>query len=147
MRLVQSILGALLVVSMLVALAGCGAPPMALADIPAPPEAAPLARGENALADTLASSLENALGQRGTLELKLYSVPAGLSWQQVDGFYATALASSDWRPADELRNESAALSTAGWTRGGLTSEQGLAVGYAPDVVGDGAFMIVALFSE
>jgi hypothetical protein len=147
MRIIRPLLSALLIAAALAALAGCGAPPMALADIPAPPEAAPLARGENALADTLASSLEGALGQRGTLELKLYSVPASLSWQQVDGFYAEKLAGSDWRPADELRNESAAISTAGWTRGGLASEQGLAVGYAPDALGGGAFMIVALFSE
>lgn len=147
MRLIPSLLHTLLVAVALLALAGCGAAPVALAELPVHPAAAPLERGSNTLADTIAGSLESSLAERGTVELQLYSVPDDVIWEEIDGFYTESLADSDWRPADELRQESEAITTAGWMRGGLASEQGLMVGYAPDALGDGAFLIVALFSE
>jgi hypothetical protein len=147
MRLIRSIFAALLTVVMLAALAGCGAPPVTFAEIPLHPALLPLERGANTLADTIATSLEKSLAERGSVELKLYSVPDTVIWEEIDGFYTEALADSDWKAADELRQESAAINTAGWTRGGRASEQGLVVGYAPDALGEGAFLIVALFSE
>lgn len=147
MRTVKSIFAALFVASLLVALAGCGAPPVTYAELPVHPEALPLERGANTLADTIADSLESSLAERGAVELKLYSVPDDVIWEEIDGFYSESLADSDWQAADELRQASEAITTTGWTRGGLASEQGLMVGYAPDMLGDGAFLIVALFSE
>ena len=147
MRLVKSILAALLVVGLLASLSGCGAPPVTYANIPVHPKVTPLERGANTLADTVAKSLEDSLAARGTVELKLYSVPDDVIWEEIDGFYTESLAEGDWKAADELRQETSVISTAGWTRSGLAKEQGLVVGYASDALGDGAFMIVALFSE
>lgn len=147
MSLVRSIFAVLTVAVLLAALAGCGAPPATFADIPLHPDATTLERGTNTLADALASSLEGSLGERGKVELKLYSVPDTVLWEEVDSFYAESLSDSDWKAADELRQESAAINITGWTRGSLASEQGLVVGYAPDTLGQGAFLIVALFSE
>jgi hypothetical protein len=147
MRLARTIFAALLTASLLVALAGCGAPPATFADIPVHPSLAPLERGANTLADTVATSLEGSLAERGKVELKLYSVPDTVLWEEIDGFYTEALTDSDWKAADDLRQESAVINTAGWKRGALASEQGLVVGYAPDALGEGAFLIVALFSE
>ena len=39
------------------------------------PDAVPLARGTNTLADSLADSLQSSLAKGGKVELKLYSVP------------------------------------------------------------------------
>jgi hypothetical protein len=147
MRLVKSIFTALFIAGLFVALAGCGASPATFAKIPLHPDAMPLARGSNTLADSIADALESSLSKGGKVEMKLYSVPNTVIWEEIDGFYTEALSDSDWKAADELRQESAAITTTGWTRGSLASEQGLLVGYAPDVSGDGAFLIVALFSE
>lgn len=147
MRLVRSIVYALTVASLLALLAACGGKPVAFTDLPQHPNAAPLERGVNGMADTLATTLESSLGERGTVELKLYSMPSDIAWEEVDSFYATSLAESDWKAAEELRQEGEMINTVGWTRGSLASEQGLVVGYAPNLLGDGAFLIVALFSE
>lgn len=147
MRPIRSLIAALIVAGLFVTLAGCGGSPVAIDAIPVLPEAAPLARGDNALADVVADTLESSLSERGTVELQLYSVPAGVSWDAIDSFYTTSLDGSDWAAADELRQESEAISTTGWTRGAFASEQGLVVGYAPDTLGQGSFLIVALFSE
>lgn len=147
MRFVRNVFVALLVVGLLGSLSGCGAPLVTFAELPIHPNLSPLERGENTLADTIATSLESSLAERGAVELKLYRVPDDVIWEELDGFYSESLAESDWKPADELRQESEALTTIGWTRGSLASEQGLMVGYAPDALGEGAFLIVALFSE
>jgi hypothetical protein len=147
MRLISSLLNALLVAVFLLALAGCGAPPVTFAELPMHPNVVPLERGANTLADSMAGSLESSLAERGSVELKLYSVPDTVIWEEIDSFYSEALADSDWKVADELRQENEAINTTGWMRGALSGEQGLMVGYAPDMLGEGAFLIVALFSE
>lgn len=146
MRLVRTF-AMLAVACMLAGLAGCGGSPVTFAELPVHPELAPLERGTNSLADTMADTLEGSMGESVSAELKLYSVPAELSWEELDSFYATSLAEGDWKAADELRQESDALNTVGWTRGSLASEQGLVVGYGPPMLGDDAFLIVMLFSE
>lgn len=146
MRFVKPIFAALLV-GLLITLAGCGTPPVTFAELPMHPAASPLERGSNTLADAVATAIESSLAERGTVELKLYNVPDTVIWEEIDGFYAESLSDSDWKVSDELRQESAAINTVGWTRGSLASEQGLVVGYAPDALGQGAFLIVALFSE
>jgi hypothetical protein len=147
MRLIRSMVATLIIVGLLTALAGCSSTPVTMAEIPVLTEASPMATGDNTFADSIASSLESSLSERGTVELHLYSVPNSVSWDTIDSFYTTSLAESDWKAANELRQESEVMNTTGWTRGGLASEQGLMVGYAPDTLGQGAFLIVALFSE
>jgi hypothetical protein len=146
MRIIKWTLTALLA-ALLVSLAGCSAAAIAFAELPVHPELTPMERGSNSVADAFASSLETSLAERGTVELQLYSVPNNVMWEEIDGFYSEALADSDWKPAAELQQESEAITTTGWMRGSFTSEQGLMVGYAPDMLGDGAFLLVALFSE
>jgi hypothetical protein len=138
---------AALLVVVLLALAGCASKPVTFAEMPVHPAVSPLERGANTLADAMADSLESSLAERGSVELKLYSVPDDVIWEEINSFYTESLADSDWKAADELRQESEAITTTGWMRGSLASEQGLMVGYAPDMLGDGAFLIVALFSE
>ncbi|NJM07370.1 hypothetical protein HC891_16065 [Candidatus Gracilibacteria bacterium] len=146
MQPIRSIV-AVLLAALLLTLVGCGAPPVTFAEVPVHPEMTPMERGSNSIADAFASSLETSLTERGTVELQLYSVPNAVMWEEIDGFYSSALAESDWKLAAELQQESAGINTTGWMRGSFASEQGLMVGYAPDMLGDGAFLIVALFSE
>lgn len=148
MRSIRALFAALFIAGVLVILTGCGGTPATMASIPVHPEAAPLERGSNSLADTFANSLESSLAERGTVELKLYTLSGLISWEEIDGFYTEALSESDWKPAEEMRQESAFINTIGWMRGSLAKEQGLLVGYAPDSVDEErAYLIVALFSE
>jgi hypothetical protein len=132
---------------MVIALTACGSTPVTYADIPLPTDITALAPGQNTLADTLNSSFSDALRSHGSVETKLYSVPATMTSEQVSAFYAEQLGKTDWKPSQELTQDSGAFKTVGWQRGGYASEQGLVVGYSADMLGDGAFMMVALFSE
>ena len=147
MRFTKSIFATLIMFGLLLSLSACGSKPVTFADLPAHPDAVPMERGTNSVADTVAASLESSLSERGKVELKLYSMPGTISWEEVDGFYEESLKESDWKAVADLRQESSIINTVGWTRGSFASEQGLVVGYAPNIVDDGAFLIVALFSE
>ena len=147
MNFARRMLGGLLAALLLVTLTACRGAPVTFAEIPIPPQVTPLARGENPLADTIGATLEDALRERGTVEMQLYAVPATFSWEQIAAFYADEMAGTDWRAAAELTQDTEAFKTAGYLRGSFASEQGLAVGYAPDLLGKGAFLMVALFSE
>jgi hypothetical protein len=82
------------------------------------------------------------------VETKPYALPDGASWNDVKGFYSDKLEGTDWKPAAELSDESTEeFKTIGWQRGPASSEQLLVVAYLPDLFGDGATLIVMLFSE
>jgi hypothetical protein len=133
---------------LLLSLAACGGQPVAFADLPMLPDAAPLEEGTNTIADSVSSSFKESLsGENVGVELKLYAVPAETSWEQIKTFYTDQLAATDWKSDERIAQDSDAFKTVGWTRGGLASEQGLAVGYGPDLLGEGAFLMVALISE
>ena len=66
-------------------------------------------------------------------EVKLYSVPAEVTWDQVKTFYTEKLGSGDWKSNDKMLQESEAFS---------------AIGYGPDVMGNGTpFLMVMLASR
>jgi hypothetical protein len=93
--------------------------------------------------------MEKAIADENiTLETKTYALPDDATWGDIKSFYSEKLAGTDWKSADELSDESAEeFKTIGWQRGPASSEQLLVVGYLPDLFGDGATLIVMLFSE
>lgn len=130
------------------ALVACGGgEPATMASLPAFPEATELQPGENAMADTVAESLKSSVGGNLRSEVKLYSLPAAATWDEVRAFYADALQGGDWQASAELDSSTEAINTAGWQRGSLSSEQVLILGYMPPLLGGGPVLIVSLFSE
>ena len=63
------------------------------------------------------------------------------------GFYGEALGGGDWKAAAELDSSTDTISTAGWQRGSLASEQVLVLGFVPPLLDEGPVLIVSLFSE
>jgi hypothetical protein len=143
----RSLLAAL-VVLVLLSLAACGTPPATLTDIAVFPGATPLEAGQNEMADTVSQAMIDSMSQENVKsEVKLYSVPAGVTWDEVKSFYTDQLSGTDWKADSDLSNESELFSAVGWTRGSLASEQALIVSHGADVTGSGAFLIVLLISE
>jgi hypothetical protein len=142
MKVVKLISAALLVALALVTVAACGAPPAAMSDIPVPPDSKPLEKGQNMFADAGIDAMQQALeAQQLKSEVKLYAVPAGMTWEQVKSFYTGKL-DTNWATSPELSNESSAFSAVGWTRG---RNQALVIGYGPDPLdsgGDGFVMVM-----
>lgn len=128
---------------------GGGGTPVSMSDIPVYDGATPTATGDDPLVDMVIESMEEAVaGENITMETKAYALPDGVTWSDVKGFYTDELEGTDWKSADELSDESVEeFKTIGWQRGGMSSEQLLVVGYLPDLFGDGATLIVMLFSE
>jgi hypothetical protein len=146
MKLLKFISAAILIVLTLGALAACGAPPVTMAEVPLMPQAGPLEKGKNPIADAASEAMDKALTSENLKsELKLYTVPADVTWDQVKAFYTEKLG-SDWKVSDQMTQESEAFSAMGWTRGG--ESQALVVGYGPDILGNGSpFLMVMLASK
>jgi hypothetical protein len=121
----------------LMLLVSCGAPPVAMADIPTPPNVAPLEKGQNVVADAAIDAMQQSLeGQQFKSDVKLYSIPADTQWDVVKSFYTDS---------SELSHESEAFSTSGWARG---NSQALVIGYGPDPLGEGDnFLMVMLATK
>jgi hypothetical protein len=147
MKALKLISAAVLLVLTLSSLAACGAPPVAMSDIPVLPQAAPLEKGKNPIADAASDAMDKALtGENLKSEFKLYSVPADVTWDQVKSFYTDKLSSGDWKSSDKLLQESEAFSAIGWTRSG--DQQALVIGYGPDILGNGTpFLMIMLASK
>jgi hypothetical protein len=148
MNLQKAVLRFVLCVLALVLLAACGTEPVSLSDIPVYPGVKPMERGQNAFADQMADAIKESSGKEDvSAELKLYTLPAGAAWSDVKSYYVDNLADGDWQTEQDLAEESDIFSSLGWTRGGGASEQALVVGHLADITGEGAFLIVMLFSE
>ncbi len=147
MKSLKLISAAVLIVLALGSLAACGAPPVTLADIPVHPQATTLEKGKNPIADAAIDAMDKAFtGENLKSEVKLYAVPADVTWAQVKSFYTEKLNSGDWKSSDKLLQESEAFSAIGWTRSG--DQQALVVGYGPDILGNGSpFLMVMLASK
>jgi hypothetical protein len=136
-----------IVLLLLVALAACGGEPVTFAQLPLHPQATPLEPGSHPMADTVADGFRQALsGGNVTMDVQLYSLPADASWETVRSFYETQVA-GDWKTEPALAQDTEFFKTIGWSRGSFASEQGLAVGYGPPLLGSPPFLMVALFSE
>ena len=135
---------------LLLALAcGGGGTPVAMSDVPVYTGATATTAGDDPLVDLVVESMEEvAAGENITMETKTYALPEGTTWDDIKSFYNNQLEGTDWKSSAELTDESTEeFQTIGWERGGAASEQLLVVGYLPDLFGDGAKLIVMLFSE
>lgn len=148
MKLHKTVLTFVLAALILLAVAGCGTEPVSISDIPVYPGAESMAPGQNEMADGLADVIQESSGGEGVnVDIKLYSLPADTTWEDIKSYYNGEMAGTDWKTEADLGNESEVFSTIGWSRGGGASEQALIVGYVADILGGDAFMIVGLFSE
>lgn len=143
----KSIPALLLALVLLIALTACGGEPVAFEELPVHPDAAPLEAGTHPMADTVADSFRQAIGQEGVqVDLQLYTLPAEVTWEEIQSFYAESL-EGDWKSEPRLAQDTSAFKTVGWARGAFAGEQGLAIGYGPPLLGSPPFLVVALFSE
>jgi hypothetical protein len=128
---------------------GGGGTPVPMSDIPIYDGATSTAAGDDPLVDLVVQSMEDAVaGENIAMETKTYALPEDASWDDIKSFYSDKLEGTDWKAAAELSDESTEeFKTIGWQRGGAASEQLLIVAYLPDLFGDGATMIIMLFSE
>jgi hypothetical protein len=128
---------------------GGGGTPVPMSDIPVYDGATPTAAGDDPMVDLVVESMEGAVaGENITMETNTYVLPDDATWSDVKSFYDNQLEGSDWESAAELSDDSLEeFKTIGWQRGGAASEQLLVVAFLPDLFGDGATLIVMLFSE
>ncbi|MCU0490300.1 MAG: hypothetical protein MUD01_01735 [Chloroflexaceae bacterium] len=147
MRSVRTILHALFALLVLVSLVGCGGQAATMSAIPIFPNTVPLQAGESKMADLFANTLTRMVGEKLKADVRMYSLPPKSSWDSINAFYAEQLNGTDWKSNSQLAQQNAAISIAGWTRGGFASEQVLMVGRGSDPLNGQAFLIVALFSE
>lgn len=88
---------------LLLSLAACGgSSAIGMSDVPAYPEATALVAGQDSIADTLLSNMEQdaalrgSMGVGGKIEQMAYRLPAGTSWAQVESFYKEKLEGDGW---------------------------------------------------
>jgi hypothetical protein len=126
----------------------CGTEPVTMTDVPVYPGAVPMEVGQSQMADELAGIIQDSAGGEGVgVEINLYSLSTDTAWEDIKSFYTRELDGTDWAVEEQLTTESEVISTIGWGRGRGASEQALIVGHVVDVLGEGAFMIIGLFSE
>lgn len=136
-----------LIALLLAALACGGSTPVTLSEIAVFPGAAEITEG-NIVADSIVESIKQTAGQDAVdVDVRTYTLPKGQEWAPVRDFYLQEMGSGDWKLAEDLVQETDFVSTYGWTRGGLSSEQAFAVAFSLDPLGGPPLLIVALFSE
>ena len=141
-------IASLSVLVLALALACGGGSPVSMSDVPVYDGASPTTAGDDPMVDMVIELMEeNIAGEEITMETKTFSLPDGTAWGDVKSFYNDKLEDTDWESAEELSNESDEFKSVGWQRGSLNNEQLLIVCYLPDLLSDGATMIVMLFSE
>jgi hypothetical protein len=127
---------------------GGSSDPADFGDLPTFSGATRIEPGANAFADLLADTMQSTAEEENTrTELRTYSVPDGVTWSEVEGFYTSELSDSDWELQSDLSQSNEFLSVAGWTRGSGGDEQALLIGFTADPLGGENFLILALLSE
>jgi hypothetical protein len=131
----------------LAALACGGSDPVTMEEITAYPGVSEIEDG-NIVAETLAESIRESAGSEAIdVEIRMYNLPEGTTWEDVRLFYTTETGTGDWSDAADLTQETEFVSTMGWTRGGLMSPQAFVVAYSIDPLGGPPILIQMLFSE
>ena len=134
----------LAILMVLAAVAGCdgGVRPVALSEVPLPPDARPYEGAKEAMADSVAVLVRRAVAPRSKeVDGLLRSVPKGTRWEQIRGFYAGKLEGAGWKPVDDASLD-AAIKLAVWKRG----RQTLAILFLPHP-GDVGILMVELYSS
>ncbi len=133
---------------MLAALACGGSSPVTIDEIPVFPGATALQSGESPMADQLAQVVAESAGEEDVRsDIRLYSVPAGTTWEQIREYYTSELSGTDWEQDTQLDQNSEFFQSMGWTRGSLSSEQALVVGFTQDPFSGDSILMISLFSE
>jgi len=129
-------------------LAACGTEPVSLDQIPVYPQASPMERGTNEVADELIKTINESSKSQGLrVDLNLYGLPEGTGWEDVKAFFEGELADKGWESAPDLSSESDHFRSVGWSRGSGSTEQALTLSYVDDVKGGTTFFVVALFAK
>jgi hypothetical protein len=134
---------------LILAVACCrGNTPVVMSDILVYPGVTATEAGDDPLVDAVVANMkETASSKNIATEIKTYNLPDGATWDDVKGFYDEKLEGTDWEFADELTEDSEEFKTIGWQRGPSYKEQLLVVAYLPDIFGEGATLIIMLFTE
>jgi hypothetical protein len=144
------LLGTLVLLGAL-ACGGSAARPVAMGDVPTYAGARPVELGENPIIEAIVEGLEDSTGEiaaGGSVETRLYALPAGTTWAAVKGFYEAEMAGTDMELEAQFAEESDPFYSMGWTRGSGASEQAFLVIYVSDVLEDGSpLMVLMLLSE
>lgn len=139
---------ALLGMVLLVVLGACAAQPLTLADMPLFSGAVTLADGEHSLADQVREAMQDsAEGQGLAAEFAAYTLPGATTWADLTSFYKEELTNSDWQSAPQLTSDHGEFQAIGWVRGSGDREQSFVVNYVPDLLGEGAFVLLGLLTE
>jgi hypothetical protein len=138
----------LLVLPIVLLLMACGARPVLIDDLPVYPAAVPMELGQNSLADSVTTTMQQSATEQGlSAQFRLFGLPAGVTWDDVDNFYTQELAHLDWKPEPAMDVTGDTFQAAGWSQGTGDKQEALMVGYVPDVTGEGAFAFVGLFAR
>jgi hypothetical protein len=138
----------LLVLPIVLLVAACGTKPVLIDDLPVYPGATPMELGQNSLADSVTTAMQQSAGEQGlSAQFRLFSLPAGVTWDDVHSYYSQELAGPGWKPEPAMDVTGDAFQAAGWSQGTGDSQEALMVGYVPDVSGEGAFAILGLFAK
>lgn len=138
----------LMAMVLLVALTACAAQPLTLAEMPLFSGAVALEQGSHNLADEVRAAMQaSAEGQGLTAEFAAYTLPEAATWEDLTLFYTEELADSDWVSAPELTSDHGDFQVIGWIRGNDDQQQSFVVNYVPDLMGEGAFMLLGLLTE
>lgn len=133
---------------LLVALAACAAQPLTLAEMPLFSGAVALEQGSHGLADEVRAAMQaSAEGQGLAAEFAAYTLPEAATWEDLTRFYTEELAGSDWVSAPELTSDHGDFQVIGWIRGSGDQQQSFVVNYVPDLLGEGAFMLLGLLTK
>ncbi|GAB4580508.1 MAG: hypothetical protein Fur0022_32500 [Anaerolineales bacterium] len=134
-------------VLILAALACGGSEPVTMDSLPVFDGAVILESGQSTVAEAVVEALKQTAGQEGvTAETRIYGVPAGTTWDAIKSFYASHLGEG-WTEDAQLSEAQEGFNTAGWTRGGLASEQAVVAALVNDPFAGQDFLILVLFSE
>jgi hypothetical protein len=137
-----------LAVLILFSAAACGTQPVTVGDLPAYPGATPLEPGQNTVADSVVSAMQQSAEQQSlNAQFRLFSLPAGTTWDDVKNFYTTEMTGRGWKPESAMDVTGGAFQATGWSLGTGDSQQALVLGYVPDVGAQGAFATLAIFSK
>ncbi|MCA9982070.1 MAG: hypothetical protein KDD89_14600 [Anaerolineales bacterium] len=110
---------------LLLSLSACGGGNVTVADLPTYPDAVRLQAGEDPIADTLAQNMaQNAAmtsgmgGLGGSIEQVAFRLPAGTTWDDLNGFLSRELKAAGWSegmggPGGNLASQALASANAG----------------------------------
>jgi len=133
---------------LIMALGACAAQPLTLADMPLFAGAVTLEPGSHSLADQVREAMQAAAeGQGLAAEFAAYTLPETATWEDLTSFYEEELAGSDWQAAPELTSDHGDFQVIGWIRGSGDQQQSFVVNYVPDLLGEGAFILLGLLTE